>query len=310
VTVKKFTLLLLLAAPALAQPSPVTVALSPAGPTVGDRVQATITLRVPADRLSGEPRFPAWGKTWGEAVVVAHGEPVRRQEGGTAVYEQTVTLAAFRPGPVPLPPVAVAVPMRAGTVRAATPAGLAVTVRSVLPPDEKDPKPKKEAPPRHLAWGERFWWALAGLLAACLLAAALLWRRRRNAVEAPAPVPALPPFEELAAALDRLAAEKSMLSFHTQLSLAVRRYLGRRLPFPALESTTFEVQRQLLSRRMPPALVRPLGELLWACDLVKFANRPASEPQARERADTARRLAADLEAHLAPRAPERLEATG
>src|SRR5436309_6075634 len=58
-------LALFLAAPALAQP-PVTVTLTPANPAVGDRVQATLTLRVPTAGLAADPRFPAWGKTWGE----------------------------------------------------------------------------------------------------------------------------------------------------------------------------------------------------------------------------------------------------
>ena len=49
----------LLAAPAFAQPSPVSVQLAPNGPTVGDPVEATITLEVPAD-LAGDPRFPTW----------------------------------------------------------------------------------------------------------------------------------------------------------------------------------------------------------------------------------------------------------
>ncbi|MFL6192925.1 MAG: hypothetical protein ACJ75H_02045 [Thermoanaerobaculia bacterium] len=307
---RRIPLLLLLAAPALGQASPVTVTLAPNAPTVGDRVQATITLRIPAARLIGEPRFPVWGKTWGEAEVVGHGEPVRTERDGIAVYEQRITIAAFRPGQVPLPPVALAVPLQTGTVRAATPAGLALAVRSVIPQSEKEPKPKPAAPPRPLPLGERFWWTLAAMLGACLLAAFLRWRRRRAAVEAPAERPALPPFEELAATLDRLANETSMVSFHTQLSLALRRYLGRRLPFPALESTTSEIQRQLLSRRMPGPMVRPTVELLRACDLVKFARQPVGETQARERAEAARRLAAEFESHLAPREPQRLEAAG
>ena len=97
---------------------------------------------------------------------------------------------------------------------------------------------------------------------------------------------------------------------HTRLSFALRRYLGRRLPFPAVESTTSDIQRQLLSRRMPGPLVRQTVELLRACDLVKFARQQAAETTARERTATARRIAEELESHLAPREPEVLEATG
>ncbi|HET9209632.1 MAG TPA: hypothetical protein VFR03_04505 [Thermoanaerobaculia bacterium] len=300
----------LAAAPALAQPPQVTVDLAPAAPTVGDRVQATLTVRVPTAGLAADPRFPAWGKTWGEVEVESGSKPVKiSEQGGTAVWEQRITLAAFKTGTVPLPPVAVAIPYKTGTVQAQTPPELALTVRSVIPPDEKNPLPKPPAPPRSLSLGKHFWWTLAALGAACLGAWALLWLQRRRK-DAPGAVPALPPFEELAAALDRLRGEPSMLALHTGVSFAIRRYLGRRLPFPAVESTTSDIQRQLLSRRMPGPLVRQTVELLRACDLVKFARQEVGEAQGRERAEAARRVAGEWESHLAPKETEALEAAG
>jgi hypothetical protein len=306
-----FTGMILLAAPLAAQPSPVSVALFPNAPTVGDHVQATITLRIHAADLASEPRFPAWGKTWGEVEIVERGAPAKvSQQKGLAVYEQRLVLAAFRPGRVPLPPVEIALPTRAGTARVQTPAGLAIAVRSVIPQSEKNPKPKPPAAMRSLALGERFWWTLASLLAACLAAGWLLFRRRRALAATAAEAPPQPPFDELAAELERLRAEPAILALHTRLSFAVRRYLGRRLPFPAVESTTSEVQRQLLSRRMPGPLVRQTVELLRACDLVKFARQEVAETTARERIASARRIAEEFEAHLAPREPEALEAAG
>src|SRR6185295_10852729 len=148
------------------------------------------------------------------------------------------------------------------------------------------------------------------LTAACLAAGWLLWRRSRAAAPAAAAAPPLPPFEELTAELGRLGSEPSMIALHTRLSLALRRYLGRRLPFPAVESATSEIQRQLLSRRMPGPLVRQTVELLRACDLVKFARQEVAGSQARERAESALRIAGEFESHLAPREPEALEAAG
>ena len=300
----------LAAAPLLAQPPQVTVALAPTAPTVGDHVQATLTLRVPTANLAADPRFPAWGKTWGEAEVESGGKPVKiSEQGGSAVWEQKVVLAAFKTGSVPLPPVAVAIPYKTGTVTAQTPAGLALAVRSVIPPGEKDPAPRPPAPPRSLSLGRYFWWTLAALALACLGAGALLWlqRRRKGALGT---APALPPFEELAAEIDRLRREPSMIVLHTGVSFALRRYLGRRLPFPAVESTPSDIQRQLLSRRMPGPLARQTVELLRACDLVKFARLEVGEAQGRERAETARRIAGEWESHLAPKETEALEATG
>jgi hypothetical protein len=310
-SVRILLLSLLLAAPVLAQQAPVTVSLAPNGLTVGDPAWATITLRVPAGELVDEPRFPVWGKTWGEAEIVRKDEPVKVSErDGTAVWEQRLVLAAFKTGKVALPPVQIAVPLKRGTIRAATPAGLAMDVRSVIPQGEKDPKAKPPAGLRALPIGERFWWTVAVLSAACLLGAWLLMRQRRNAVSTPGAAPSLPPLEELVAELDRLRAEPSMIAVHTRLSLAVRRYLGRRLPFPAVESTTSEIQRQLLSRRMPGPLARQTVELLRACDLVKFARQEVGETLGRERAETARRIAGEFETHLAPREPEAMKATG
>jgi hypothetical protein len=302
----------LLASPLLAQPTPVKVSLSPNGPTVGDPIQATIALRVRTTALTGEPRFPAWGKTWGEAEIVEASKPAKvSEQGGIAVYEQRLTLAAFRTGSVPLPPMAISVPSKAATARLQTPAGLALDVRSVIPQNEKNPRPKPPEPPRPLPIGERFWWTLASGLAACLLAVWLLWWRQRRTLETSVTAaPSLPPFEELTAELDRLRAEPSMIALHTRLSLALRRYLGRRLPFPAVESTTSEIQRQLLSRRMPGPLVRQAIELLRACDLVKFARQEVAEARARERAEDALRIGREFETHLAPREPEALEAAG
>jgi hypothetical protein len=278
---------------------------------VGDRVQATLTVRIPTAGLAADPRFPAWGKTWGEAEVVGGSRPVKLSEqGGTAVWEQKITLAAFKTGSVPLPPVPVAIPYKTGTVRAQTPAGLALAVRSVIPAGEKEPAPRPPAPPRSLSLGPRFWWTLAGLVAACLGAAALLWLQQRRKQGAPGARPALPPLEELAAEIDRLRGESSMLALHTGVSFALRRYLGRRLPFPAVESTTSDIQRQLLSRRMPGPLARQTVELLRACDLVKFARLEVGETQGRARAEAARRLAGEWESHLAPKETEALEAAG
>ncbi|MBW8877675.1 MAG: hypothetical protein JF614_22130 [Acidobacteria bacterium] len=314
----QFLLLVLAAAPALAQPSPVTVSLAPNGLTVGDPAQAVITVTARAAELAGEPRFPIWGPAWGEAEIIEKDAPLKTGEkDGIATWQQTLTLRAFRPGSVPLPPMAVEIPLKKGTVVSQTPAGLALAVRSVIPPEEKNPIPKPPAAMRPLQLGSRFWWTLGILAALCLAGLWLLRRRRRTAGAGMAEIPVLPPFEELAGELDRLAAEPSMLALHTRLSLALRRYLGRRLPFPAVESTTAEIQRQLLSRRIAGPVARPLVELLRACDLVKFARQDVEEARARERVVTARRLAGDLEVHLAPREPEafdekleKLEATG
>jgi hypothetical protein len=333
------------AASPLTPPTPpitVSVALPGGALTVGQRAEALITLRVPAAQLAGDPRFPVWRDAWGDAEVREHGEP-RRSAGpdGTTVYSQRLVLAAFRPGKVELPPLPIAVPLRAprpATVQARTPDHLALTVRSVLPADakDKDLKPRPPAPLRRLPLGLPFFAALAALLAAAALGLWLLWRRRqRRRAAAPAAAPLLAPYAELLAALDRLerdslgsdrAADRgagestpgdrspgapAVLALHTGLSQALRRYLGRSWSFPAPESTTSEIQRRLVALGWPSPQVRAAVELLRACDMVKFARAGTAGERGRDRLAAARRLAEESEARAAAEpSPARLEAAG
>ncbi len=282
----------------------VEVALSPRQVTVGDRVEAFLTVAVPDG--AGAPRFPTWRKGWGAAEVLEADEPVRvadaGQEGRT-LYRQRLVLAAFTPGRVTLPPAAVAVPLAEQTLQALTPDGLALDVASVLPEDDRKLEPRPAAALRPLPWGARFW-GTAGVMSAALLAAALLLWRRNRPVRLAAAAAAQPPLAELLARLDHLEAvgPEAPVAAHTQLSLALRRYLGRSLSFRAPESTTSEIQR-LLARRVPSALARRVVDLLRACDLVKFARQEAPSERVRERVAAARQMAAEVEAHLQPAPP-------
>jgi hypothetical protein len=309
--------LFLLFIPALAQAQAprLDVALKPQQVTVGDRITAVITVHAPAASLAGEPRFPVWGKSWGDAEILETGKLEKLDAAqGTAAWRQQIVLAGFRTGEIELPPSAVAVPLKERTLQLQTPAGLSFNVRSVLPPNEKDPQPKPPAALRPLPIGAVFWWTLAGMSALCALLLWALHRQSRRLREAAAERPALPPFDELIGALDVLEAEPSMLRLHTQISLALRRYLSRTFAVPALESTTSEMHRILLSRRLPAPLVRQAIELLRGCDLVKFARLEVGETRGRERVNAARQLARDLEQTMRPpepvEPPARLEAAG
>jgi len=287
------------------------VEITPRSVTVGDHITAVLTLRTPADR-SAEPRFPTWGDQWGDADVLDAG-PVesgtgRPQDGsGQRTWHQRLVLAVFRPDTVTLPPVTVRVPPAAGspgrTVEVTSGAPIQVQVESVLPPNA-DPatlQPTSAAPPRSLPAGARFWWTLAvgGLLAGALFLVGSLRRRRR--AEGTAAAPVLPPFDELVAQLDTLrdAPPRSLEAGHVTLSLALRRYLGRRLDFPATESTTTEVRRRLRERRLPDRVIEPTALVLERCDGVKFARAHVTADALGANVAAARELARTLEEHLA-----------
>lgn len=288
----------------------VTVEVPPASstspPTVGDRV--ALRLAVTTEAHGFEPRFPAWGETWGEAEIVEVTEPSRAtaEDSPTTTWQQTVTVAVFRPGRIPLPPREVVVPTAGGPgLQLSTPTDLALEVLSVLPPpaegEDADaiPEPLAEKGLVELPLGGAFWWT-AGLMALALAALALiLWRRHREAEQA-GPRRRLAPIEELQRALSNARALPAPEEGLAGVSLALRRYLGRRLGFPAAEGTTTEVRRQLAARHIPGGVPERCGRLLAACDLVKFARHPARREDVERQATAAQELADAVEQHLRP----------
>lgn len=286
----------ILLAPAAASPATapdaVAVTLDPPALTVGDPVAATLELVVEGD--GADALFPDWAKGWGEAEVLEAGPVERTRVGDGTRLRQRLRITAFRPGAIALPPVEVR-RGPSGPALATTPATLALEVRSVLPAEEPEVAPLPPEPPRPLDLPVAVFWAIGGMFAA-IFAAALLARRRRLADAAS---PAAPPHAELLAALDALAGAEPEAG-HRALSHALRRYLGRALAFPALESTTREIERALAGRHLDAALVRRAARLLREGDLVKFGRRSASGADLEAGVAEARALGEAVEAHLRP----------
>lgn len=292
--------------PAASGAAELRASLEPGTVTVGDRVEVVLVLTAPRQELSGAPRFPIWDDRWGDAEIV-EAEGVERLEsraGESLRYRQRLVLAAFRTGTVELPPKGVTVPGPNETAEVWTPAGLDFEVESVLPGgadvDELEPKPPE--PPGGLPLGRAFWWTLAvtGSLAAALLLR--LPRKDREERGAGRPRSA---GEELDSALTAAAQAVTVEEGHVVLSLGLRRFLGRRFGFPAAESTTGEIRRQLRGRRCPPAVEGRVHEVLLACDRVKFARAPATRGALDARLEAAREIAGAVEDHLRPPEPRR-----
>jgi len=289
--------------------------------SIGDRVVVTYTAKLPAgatltlDSLV-TPAPEEGARPPGGAILEfeAPSAPTvtKSTAGDFLEWKQAVALFPFQAGTVQVPgphytfkenpdPSSPSVEVR--------PPAIELTVASRLPKGEKPDQiaPKADKGVRLPAIPLKFWVALAAAVA--LVAGLVSWwiaRRRRRGAAGEAPVPRVPPGEELRRELDRLAPLVDALGpdarpFFTDLTHAVKRYLERTTGEPVLESTTFETIRILRERRfdLPEAVALP--ELLASADRVKFARGAATREDAREGLGRARRLHDHVEAHEAAR---------
>ncbi|MCP3961458.1 MAG: hypothetical protein GY719_26740 [bacterium] len=286
------------------------VALAPAEITVGDRVEARITLVWMGQEPAAEPRFPAWRETWGDAEVLAVGEvDALTDQTARRIYRQTLTLTAFDTGEIRLPRISVAVPLQAETVEITHGGEQRFEVKSVLPAEPGEggaaPEPleaRDAAPPVPLPAGARFPAAAGGLGALCLLMAWLLRRRLALGGAANTEPAVLEPLAELLQRLRRLDPEAGEPA-HTGLSFGLRGFLSRSLAFPALESTTSEIQRRLRQTPVPPAVAQEAVRLLRDCDQVKFAGARVGSAQTSSRLAETGELAHEIDRRLRPPEP-------
>ncbi len=285
-------------------PGTVAISLEPQEVAVGDLVSVRIVVQLGPDS-TGELDAPEWQERWGDAEIREVGPAERSDTAAGPRWTQTLTVTAFRPGPVELPQLR----FEDALGRTLVSRPIAFTVRSVLPADGPA-EPKPPAPPRPVTLGAAFWWS-AGLLA--VLALALGWKlaARARAGARPALAP-IDPWTELEQGLDELRDGHDPFAVFTGLSIHLRRFLGRSLAFPAAESTTTELRRRLRRTRLSPGLGGSVLRLLEEADGVKFARRTPTGGRHRAALEEALAVAADIARELAPKesdgGPEAAEA--
>ncbi len=300
------TLALLLcftALPCAAQPPAgvgvVDVTLSPAEITVGDHIEARLTLVWTGPEPTAEPLFSGWGNSWGDAEVLSAGDlEMVAGPGARRVYTQELVVTAFTTGEIRLPAIIVVVPLGAETVEVPSGGELSFNVRSILPEDAGELEPRPPAPPRRLAAEARFAWTVSGLGGLSLLLAWLVARRLRapGAGVAPAATEPLAQLLYRLQHLDPTAAEPA----HTGLSMGLRDFLGRSFDFPAAESTTTEIEHRLRQARVEPETTGGTVGLLRDCDQVKFAQSPVAARVTLSRLRQARELGHRIDRRLRP----------
>lgn len=280
--------------------------------TVGDPFEAQLILSVPEDFLVGEPRFPTWTETWGRCEILAVGDRIVSAEPGAQVYRQTLRLAGFETGTLSLPSVEIKLPRAHDTLTLTTPGDLAIHIESVLPPGgEQALEPQPPEAPGKLPLGDSFWWSVAVFLGLIGIVGLLLALRHRSLFELLSPSQPIP-LAELQRALHRLQSEENRQVAHTRLSHVLRRYLGRSLVFPALESTSSQIARRLRNGTLTPPLepraVRRVVELLRHCDQVKFAQGASTPDQILDRLAQAGELGSLIDGQIKRTKPETQEA--
>jgi hypothetical protein len=286
-------LLLAQATASLAAPR-IEVSISPTEVTIGDRIEMVVTVLAESPNDSAAVRFQAWEETLGPAEILEV-FPVEqfRGDGDQAIFRQRLALTVFRLGEVTLPPVEAAVVDQSGETPL-TSVSSQIVVRSVLPDEAETVEAKPPAPPARRGLGDAFWWVTGAMLATCLVAIVALWRQTDEVEAGEDGRPRLAPIDELRRSLAALRHESEIEPIHAEVSLAVRRFLGRVVDFPAAESTTTEVRRELRRRNLSADVVRQTNDLLSRCDLVMFARQEVPLDTARACIDDARSVAEDV----------------
>ena len=154
-----------------------------------------------------------------------------------------------------------------------------VNIRSILPDTAQAIQPIKPYRKHPFQWRELLGWIW---LPALLLIGAVgwwLWRRyqKTGSLIASPPKPLPPPHEEAIRGLIELRDKKyhsrgMLKEFFIEYSYILRRYLERRYEFPALEMTTFDLEREFDDGHYHSALRNRLVPALRESDLVKFAK--------------------------------------
>lgn len=241
--------------------------------TIGDRLVLEVLVRHPKGLAVSAPFFEE-----PERQMILESRRAIRLVRDTAFDSYRMTVAVFAVGVERLAPVMVTYQDAQG-VCAAVSDSLPVRVQSLLSAqqaDIHDLKPQVEFPNPLV-----FWMLGAGLAlgAAGYLGYRLRRRYRANVRVESAPVP---PWDEALAALDavpvaELLSTGQLKRYYYTVSEIIKRYLTRRFDFPALDSTTSEILRELRQRRLPA--VDRFGAFFLDADLVKYSKYVPAEPE-------------------------------
>jgi len=264
---------------AKSQEATVNALLTPAEILIGDEVTLTIQLTYPPD----------WKLNTVETVLLQELDSIEVKNIAIADtasrspmvnVEQKIILTSFDEGLYKIPPIPIQFFHKDKPVNYSTPQlQLVVNTIPISPGDSINLQPIKDIIQEPLKLQDilPYTLVLAGLLAIGLLVWFFKNRKQSQPEKEGMPIPTLAPHElanQRIAALqaERYLEKEAFKVFHTQISYILREYLEGRYGISALETTTFELLRQLQQAALPEGWFEPLRQILHNADMVKFAR--------------------------------------
>ncbi|MBI4484080.1 MAG: hypothetical protein HY652_14485 [Acidobacteria bacterium] len=244
--------------------------------TVGDPITLSVSVTRPAD---GEVRWDPRGQISFPLELLGWERSARPLDRKWVEEEHRITVAAFAPGTVPIPPLRFS--YRAPGERAkelrSEPGSL--RIRSVLPdhPDPWNLPPRDIKPPVSPDASHPWWaWISVGLLVVC--SAGFFYRARQEQLLRrkcqPAPQASLE--EQLWRELQKarpLLVEGRIKQFHDRAVGLLRGYLQEKFQVMTFEKTSTEILGAFAQRTPNPRQLELLASLLGFSDAVRFDQR-------------------------------------
>ncbi len=265
--------LLFISSPVKAEEISAEVSLDRSSITVGDPVLYRFIIRYnPALKVT-HPRLEQGLK---EFEIRDYKTIPARKEGGMRVEETQYLLTLFKVGTYEIPSLEIHYEDPEAKTLSTSP--LKLEVKAVITEDIKDIRDIKG--PLDISWNWRPLARGVGILIALICAGwgifymVRRWREGRKKLLTDVPEVLLSPEEEALAALENLKETgwEDIKLFYSELSDILRRYVGRRYQFQAMEQTSEELEEHLKYKDIAEKPFGLVKSILISSDLVKFAK--------------------------------------
>ncbi len=265
--------------PAAGQKFSVNVSVFPESLTVGDKFLYVNKIDI-QDGYAVEP-LPLTDKM-GDAFVLSDIYKLEESSDGTVSF--ACTLAVYKPGEIELPAFTFVATDTAGSSEEFGGKIARVSIQSVLPADTTGLEIADIKEPQKLT-GPIWPYFLIPLALAILIYGMILLRRRLGGKAELPMAPPRPPWEIAFEKLDSLKASRHLefgrfKLYYFELSMIIRGYIEGRYDFPALESTTYELENEDRLRPVDDKLYKRLFEFFYGADMAKFAKAVPTRAEA------------------------------